>query len=70
MSEENTITRENVMEALKVLDEMEDAWEKDPDYDVLPDAKRLNTLLPGMVYGKSTDHIRYLCNEFLESAVV
>ena len=67
MSMEDVISRENVVEALKVLDEIEECA-KDPDYDVLPDAKRLNKLLPGKVYGKSTDHIRYICNEILGAA--
>lgn len=69
MRNEDTVTRENAIEALKVLDEIEEGAKNDPDYDVLPDAKRLNSLLPGMVYGKSTDHIRYICNEILGADV-
>lgn len=66
IEEEPLITREDVEEALKVIDHIEKAEEEDPDYDVLPDAKRLNKLIPGKVYGKSTYHIRCICNELLE----
>lgn len=64
MRNEDTFSREDIIEALKVLDVIEECA-KDPNYDVLPDAKRLNKLIPGKVYGKSTDHIRYICNELL-----
>ena len=47
-----------------MLDEMEEKSEN-PDYDVLSDAKELNNIIPGFVYGKSSDHIRYICKEML-----
>ena len=64
MRNEDTFSRENIIEALKILDIIEDSAE-DPNYDLLLDAKRLNNLIPGIVYGKSTDHIRHICNELL-----
>lgn len=64
----NNICKENIEKALIIIDEMEEHFEDD-DYDVLADARKLNELIPGMVYGKSTDHIRYICNELLEGVM-
>lgn len=64
----NSISKENVEKALAMIDEMEGHFEDD-HYDVLEDARKLNELIPGMVYGKSTDHIRYLCHELLEGVM-
>lgn len=65
MGDEVTISKENLLKALAMLDEMEDKSEN-PDYDVLSDAKKLNLLIPGLVYGKASDRIRYLCKDMLK----
>lgn len=65
MGDEKQISKENLFKALAMLDEMEEKSEN-PDYDVLSDAKELNNIIPGFVYGKSSDHIRYICKEMLQ----